>query len=73
MAYHAFDLSGKTAIVTGGNSGIGLGMVAALAAAGQLPRISAGLLFIWPATPVSTTPGIHLSSVVDIRCFSPKK
>src|SRR6185312_9869917 len=32
--YQAFDLHGKTAIVTGGNSGIGLGMAEALAQAG---------------------------------------
>ncbi|MSQ66475.1 MAG: glucose 1-dehydrogenase [Limnohabitans sp.] len=31
---HLFDLSGKVAIVTGGNSGIGLGMATGLAAAG---------------------------------------
>jgi NAD(P)-dependent dehydrogenase (short-subunit alcohol dehydrogenase family) len=29
-----FDLSGRVAVVTGGNSGIGLGMAQALAAAG---------------------------------------
>lgn len=34
MAYAPFDLTGKAAIVTGGNGGIGLGMARALLAAG---------------------------------------
>ncbi len=34
MAYQAFDLAGKVVLVTGGNSGIGLGMARAVAEAG---------------------------------------
>ena len=34
MSAHPFDLTGKVALITGGNSGIGLGMAKAVAAAG---------------------------------------
>ena len=34
MAFKPFDLTGKVALITGGNSGIGLGMAKGLAQAG---------------------------------------
>jgi 2-deoxy-D-gluconate 3-dehydrogenase len=41
MANPLFDLSGKTAVITGGNGGIGLGMAKGLAAAGARIGIAA--------------------------------
>jgi NAD(P)-dependent dehydrogenase (short-subunit alcohol dehydrogenase family) len=45
--YRPFDLSGRTAVVTGGNGGIGYGMAKALAAAGA--RVA-----IWGSNPEKT-------------------
>lgn len=41
MVKHAFDLSGRVAVITGGNGGIGLGMAAGLAKAGATIVIAA--------------------------------
>jgi len=47
MAYKPFDLTGKVALVTGGNGGIGLGMAEAMAAAGAD-------IVIWGSNPEKT-------------------
>jgi NAD(P)-dependent dehydrogenase (short-subunit alcohol dehydrogenase family) len=47
MAYKPFDLTGKTALVTGGNGGIGFGMAEALAQAGSD-------IIIWGSNPEKT-------------------
>jgi 2-deoxy-D-gluconate 3-dehydrogenase len=39
MTSSPFDLTGKVAIITGGNGGIGLGMASGLAAAGAAVMI----------------------------------
>lgn len=60
MAYTPFDLSGKTALVTGGNSGIGLGMAQGVAAAGA--EVS-----IW-----GTNPDKNRSAHTKLEQYGPK-
>ena len=72
MSGHAFDLSGKAALVTGGNSGIGLGMAKGLAAAGagvciwgtNPDKNAAALEQLQDAAGGASTPG----QVMALRC-----
>src|SRR5712675_2806578 len=64
--YQAFDLHGKTAIVTGGNGGIGLGMAEALAQAGAA-------VCIWGTSEAKNAAAIaklraHGTEVLALRC-----
>ena len=58
MAYDGFDLSGKTAVITGGNGGIGLGFAKAVAAAGA--DVS-----IWGTNPDKNAAAIEELSAVN--------
>ena len=59
MTYKPFDLTGKAALVTGGNGGIGLGMAEALAAAGAK-------VAVWGLNPEkNTAAGARLAALGD--------
>ncbi len=59
MTYDGFDLTGKTAVITGGNSGIGLGFARAVAAAGA--DVS-----IW-----GTNPDKNAVAITELQAINP--
>ena len=59
MTYDRFDLSGKTAVITGGNGGIGLGFARAIAAAGA--DVS-----IW-----GTNPDKNAAALAELQALNP--
>lgn len=63
MAYKPFDLTGKVALVTGGNGGIGLGMAEALAQAGAD-------LVIWGSNPQKNTAAEEKLKATGVRVLS---
>ena len=60
MAYAPFDLSGKVALITGGNSGIGLGMARALAEAGAD-------IAIWGSNPAKNAAALESLKLLGVR------
>lgn len=60
MSFAPFDLSGRVALVTGGNGGIGLGMARGMAAAGAE-------VCIW-----GTNPDKNASALEELAGFGPK-
>ena len=63
MAYKPFDLTGKVALVTGGNGGIGLGMAEALAQAGAD-------LVIWGSNPQKNAAAEEKLKATGVRVLS---
>ena len=66
MTYNAFDLTGKVATITGGNSGIGLGMAEALAQAGAA-------VCVWGTNEAKNALAVaqlraHGAKVLGLRC-----
>jgi NAD(P)-dependent dehydrogenase (short-subunit alcohol dehydrogenase family) len=60
MVYKPFDLTGKVALITGGNSGIGLGMAEGIAASG-------GDVCIW-----GTNPDKNAAAVAELKQYGTK-
>ena len=63
MAYKPFDLTGKVALVTGGNGGIGLGMVEALAQAGSD-------IVIWGSNPEKNDRAVERLKPTGVRVLA---
>ena len=65
MSYQPFDLSGKTALVTGGNRGIGLGMASAMAQAGAD-------IAIWGTNEANNEKAVNALSAHGVTCWLPR-